>query len=126
MVTIVRGINKQLMRELREILKDKFIDYFPFPEIIYYDTEAIYSEIMIDFASHMALVLGFDSEYSYKIYYHKRGVQVPITPPSRSEGKCFTPVKVIIPQTARPDSGHDYLYVYSDIITPTRFGKKFS
>ena len=78
----------------------------------------------MEFSPHMAFVLGFDPAYRYSIFYQKRGEEVPVSPPSTPDVLIIDPVKLIAPQSARPDSGNDYLYVYSDIITPTRFGNQ--
>ena len=140
-ISIIAAINHQIMKELRGIVKESYLDYFPYSEIIYYDTHldravvnklivesevaTLYTDIYINFAPHMALVLGFDPDYRYTIFHKKDEEETPSPPPPDSEFPSKPPPhKLIAPKSVRPDSGNDYLYVYSDIISPTRFGNQ--
>ena len=138
-VSIARGINSQMMRELQVILGASYKDFFPYREIIYYDLDLervvvnesiaspdddrVYTDIFITFAPHIAFILGFDPNFRYTVFFQKFGEEVPVTPEA---GKDLNqePIKLIAPHVARPDSGNDYLYVYSDVISPTRFGNQ--
>ena len=142
-ISIIATINHQLMKELRGIIKESYLDYFPYSEIIYYDMrldravvnkliveseeDTLYTDIYIYFAPHIALVLGFDPDYRYTTFHKKDEEETPSPPPPESEFPSKpAPHKIIAPKSVRPDSGNDYLYVYSDIISPTRFGNQIT
>ena len=139
-ISIVATINHQLMKELRGILQQSYLEYFPYSEIIYYDTilekvvmntvivesneDILYKDIHIDFASHIALVLGFDPDYRYSVFHKKDDDETSSAPPASNSSSKPPSRKVIAPHSVRPDSGNDYLYIYSDIVPPTRFGNQ--
>ena len=145
-MSIIASVNHQMMKELRRIVDETYLQYFPYSEIIYYDPrleravinslivgpeeERLYSDIFLQFSPHMALVLGFDSGYRYSVFHQGKGEESSSPPPSTvplDSDAAFDPPparKIIAPHSVRADSGHDYLYVYSDIISPTRFGNQ--
>lgn len=129
-LSILSAINIQMLTELKEIVEDSYPNYFPYKELLHYDFELerivihkltvnadldhLYSEIFMTFTPQIALVLGFEPYTRYSIF-HKRD-NVTDTPRSLD--------KIIAPHPVRVDGGNDYLYVYCDIVSPTRFGNQ--
>ena len=126
---IIGQINTQMLMEVKELIKDSYPTYFPFPEFLKYDSdvervvihklinedqEQLYSEIFVTFAPQIALVLGFEPNTPYSIF-HKSDDE---TEPPRSVDK------IIGPYPPRPSSGNDFLYIFSDLVSPTRFGNQ--
>ena len=138
-ISITRGINNQVMRELQVILGASYKDFFPYRRIIYYDSDLervvvnefivspkddlVYTDIVIKFAPHIAFILGFDPDFRYTVFFQKFGEEAPVSP-EPSDTVNIKPIQLIAPHVPRADSGNDYLYVYSDIISPTRFGNQ--
>lgn len=138
-ISLVKGINNQIMRELQVILGDSYKNFFPFSEIIYFDTDLdrvvvneliispnknlLYTDIIIKFAPHIAFILGFQTDYRYTIFFQTFGDEVSV-PSDASNDLKIEPLKLIAPRPSRPDAGNDYLYIYSDVISPTRFGNQ--
>ena len=85
--SITKAITTQIARELKTILNESFDVYFPYSEIIYYDEDLerlvvsnvivppnsnnIYTDIIIRFASHLVRILGF----SLECFYQRPGVE---------------------------------------------------
>ena len=129
---ISKAINGQMVRELQTILNESYEVYFPHSEIIYYDQDLarvvvnnaivspnsnlVYTDISIKFASHIACILGFDSSIRYTVYMQRFGEE--------SSTPSSLPVKLFVQYIPRADAGNDYMYVYSDIISPSRFGNQ--
>lgn len=128
--SIISTVNEQLWRELKEILKELHSDYFPYKQLLHYDLELgrviihkmivggqadrLYTDLSITFNPQIALVLGFEPHTRYSIFHKKEEI-------SESERALE---KVTAPYPCRSDGGNDYIYVYSDIITPTRFANQ--
>lgn len=138
---VTKAINNQIVRELQTHLNESFKIYFPYSEIIYYDhdlervvvnnaivspnSDHIYTDISIKFASHIARILGFDSKFRYTVYFQRLGEEGSISPfPDTSGNSQAGPIKLFAQYVPRADVGNDYMYVYSDIVSPTRFGNK--
>lgn len=129
-LSIISDINSQMLRDLREIVEDSYPNYFPYKELLHYDSELerivihkltvnpdldhVYSDLFMTFTPQIALVLGFEPFHRYNIF-HKRD-EITETPRKLD--------KIIAPYPFRTDAGNDYLYVYSDIVAPTRFGNQ--
>ncbi len=135
---ITKAINGQIVRELQAILNDSFKIYFPYSDIIYYDRDLervvvnnaivppnddrIYSDISIKFASHIARILGFNPNFRYTVYFQRSGDD--ISSSDVSEASSSSPIKLFAQYVPRADAGTDYMYVYTDIISPSRFGNQ--
>lgn len=135
--SITKYINNQLMRELQVFIGDSFNHYFPYSDIIYFDEtfervvvnehivfpnkKNLYTDIYVKFAPHIAYILGFEPEFNYTVFFERFGEESPDTPVAHLNQK---PIKIIANNVARPDSGNDYLYIYSDLASPSRFGNQ--
>ena len=137
---VTRVINDQMVRELEVILNESFHEYFPTSEIIYYDeglervvvnnnivnanSGHLYSDISIKFAPHIARILGFSKQFRYTVYFQNFGEveDAVFSSPEAIRPPPPKPLKLYAQNTSRADGGHDYMYVYCDIVSPSRFG----
>ncbi|MPC63968.1 hypothetical protein E2C01_058076 [Portunus trituberculatus] len=139
--SITKAINSQVSRELESVLNESYTTYFPHSDIIYNDQEveqvavnnsivspcasSIYSEFSVKFRAYIARVLGFDSNFRYTVYLQRLWEEEEADIFNGGGDKSqVEPVRLYAQHVPRADAGHDYMYIYSDIISPTQFGSQ--
>ncbi len=90
--------------------------------IVLPNDDHIYNYISIKFTSHIAHILGFNSNFRYTAYFKNPGDA--ISSSNSSEASPSAPIKLFAQYVPRADAETDYMYVYTNIISPRRFGNQ--